>query len=85
MSQRLLSTVPIKSPHDLSAYVMKKQNLASTFPEFTVPSLNQGSNMVNTEFELWPTPSGLHSLSALFSSQKPAVRPVDRKLLKGKA
>ncbi|XP_065054677.1 uncharacterized protein LOC135683369 isoform X2 [Rhopilema esculentum] len=70
-SQRVFSNTPIKSPLDSSAYVMKKERLSKMTPEFKVPSLDRDPKVIGNEFEVWPTPSGLQSLSALFQVNSP--------------
>ena len=81
--KRYLSNLPSKSPLDLSSYVMKKQKLSGASPEFNVPSFYNNPKVVGNEFEVWPTPSGLHFLSALFNTET-AIKPAQRETLKGK-
>lgn len=79
----MVSNSPLKSPLDVSAYVMKKQHLTGALPEFNVPSLNKDPKVIGNEFEVWPTPSGLHFLSALFNTNPPEAKPAQREIVKG--
>ena len=62
---------------------MKKQQLTTKTSEFVVPTTDKDTNITDKEFEVWPTPSGLHLLSALFSTA-PAAKPIQRESLKGR-
>jgi len=79
--KRLTSNVPSKSALDASSYVMKKQQLTSKTPEFVLPPANNVKSTDDSEFEVWPTPSGLHFLSALFNTP-PASKPIQREIVK---
>ena len=81
--QRRVSNTPVKSPLDDSSVVMKKHKLANQVAEFVLPSSDKGSHILDKEFEVWPTPSGLRLLSALFNTP-PAAKPVQRETLRGK-
>ena len=61
---------------------MKKERLSKTTPEFKVPSLHSDPKVIGNEFEVWPTPSGLQSLSALFQINSP-VKAVAREKVQG--